>query len=245
MKKGIYYLLSCVLCVSSCKKESTNPAKYQLKSYTILANQFNSSNVRDSVSLEYKNGQISKSTSYYKYDLNSIGSIKSINFVYDKDKIQSATSIKNNSSSTISLEFDSDNLLKSIVSQNSTFSIRYNTSKKISGIRFSFSNFYDFEVKDENMISINRSGNIQKNEFETTNNPFYYIPDDVKLIIMSEFGNSIFLNNYNGFSKNSLKSYSQEKKEYSISYKYNKANLPIEAIIINNSQKINTLKFYY
>ncbi len=95
------------------------------------------------------------------------------------------------------------------------------------------------------MVSINRSGNIQKNEFDTTNNPFYYLPDDVKLIIMSEFGNSIFLNYYNGFSKNSLKSYSQDKKDYIISYKYNKANLPDEAIITSNSQKINTLKFYY
>lgn len=245
MKQVIFYLLGCYLCVTSCKKESTNPAKYSLKSYTILANQFNSSNVRDSVSFEYSNGLISKSTSYYKYDLNSVGPIKSISFTYTQNKIQSATTTKNNNTSTISLEYDSDNLLKSIVSLNSTFSMRYNTSKKVSGITFSFSNFYDFEVKDENMISINRSGNIQKNEFDTTNNPFYYLPDDVKLIIMSEFGNSIFLNNYNGFSRNSIKSYSQDKKDYSISYKYNKANLPVEAIITNNSQKINTLKFYY
>lgn len=245
MKRVIFYLLNCYLLVSSCKKESTNPAKYPLKSYTILANQFNISNVRDSISLEYSNGLIIRATSHYKYELNSTGPVKTLNFVYNKNKIQSVNSIKNNNSSSIILEYDSDNLLKSIVSQNSTFSIRYNTSKKVSGIRFSFSNFYDFEVKDENMISINRSGNIQKNEFETTNNPFYYIPDDVKLTIMSEFGNSIFINNYNGFSRNSPKSYSQEKKEYSISYKYNKANLPIEAIITNNSQKINTLKFYY
>lgn len=245
MKRVILYLLGCYLFISSCKKESTNPAKYPLKSYTILANQFNISNVRDSVSLEYSDGLISRATSHYKYDLNSIGPVKSLNFVYNKNKIQSVNSIKNNTSSTITVEYDSDNLLKSIISQNSTFSIRYNTALKVSGIRFSFSNFYDFEVKDENMVSINRSGNIQKNEFDTTNNPFYYLPDDVKLIIMSEFGNSIFLNYYNGFSKNSLKSYSQDKKDYIISYKYNKANLPVEAIITSNSQKINTLKFYY
>ncbi|MFY7908932.1 MAG: hypothetical protein ACOVO2_05250 [Emticicia sp.] len=245
MKRVILYLLGCYLFISSCKKESTNPAKYPLKSYTILANQFNISNVRDSVLLEYNNGLIIRATSHYKYDLNSIGPVKSLNFVYNKNKIQSVSSIKNNTSSTITVEYDSDNLLKSIVSPNSTFSIRYNTALKVSGIRFSFSSFYDFEVKNENMVSINRSGNIQKNEFDTTNNPFYYLPDDVKLIIMSEFGNSIFLNYYNGFSKNSLKSYSQDKKDYIISYKYNKANLPVEAIITSNSQKINTLKFYY
>ncbi len=245
MKKSLLLLLGCYVCISSCKKVSTNPAKYQLKSYTILANQFNISNVRDSVSLEYSNGLISRATSHYKYDLNNVGPIKTLNFIYNKNKIQSATSIKNNISSTINLEFDSDNLLKNIASQNSTFSIRYNTALKVSGIRFSITNFYDFEVSDENMVSINRSGNLQKNEFETTNNPFYYIPDDVKLIIMAEFGNSIFLNNYNGFSRNSVKSYYQDKKDYIISYKYNKANLPIEAIITNNSQKINTLKFYY
>lgn len=244
MNKIIISIL-CLGIAISCKKESKDPAKYQLKSYTILTYQFNTSNVRDSVLIEYRNGQLNKLTSFYKYDLNSAGPTKVINLNYSQNKIQSAVITKDNQSVNAGLEYDNENLLKRVETPNSTFTIRYNTLKKVSGLNYSFNNFYDFEYKNENLTSISRNGAIQTNEYNSANNPFSYLPDDAKILMMAEFGNSIFLNYFNSFSKNLVTNYSKENSSYIIDYKLNKANLPTESIITSNSQKIAIIKFYY
>lgn len=236
----------CFIIIFSCKKEdSTDPSKYQLKSYTFSPLQSNQPKFRDSVVFEYNKSILIRATSNYKYGLNTIGLTNTINFVYNQNKLLSAEIMRFNNPFSAILEYDNDNLIKKVETPNNKFSVKYNVSKKISGLIFSYNTIYDFETKNENMVSINRTGYIQKNEYDSSVNPFYFLSDDIKLIIMAEFGMTTFLGSFNGFSKNCLKSYIEDIDKYNLEYEYNIANLPTEVTVFRNSVKFITFKFYY